>query len=85
MTVHPFGAVWSPSCTKYALQKTANDSEEEYGSAVASKMHSNFYTDNCLHSVSMEVRGTMSQPSMRNDALDLVPEFSLVCHLEFGS
>ena len=56
MTVHPFGAVSSPSCSNYALQKTANDNEEEYGSAVASTLRRNFYVDDCLRSVSTEVK-----------------------------
>ena len=34
MTVHPFGAVSSPSCSNYALRKTANDNEDELGSEV---------------------------------------------------
>ncbi|XP_078384040.1 uncharacterized protein LOC144666486 [Oculina patagonica] len=54
MTVHPFGAVSSPSCSNYALRKTANDNEEEYGGAVASTMLRNFYVDDCLRSVSTE-------------------------------
>ncbi|XP_078355245.1 uncharacterized protein LOC144639837 [Oculina patagonica] len=54
MTVHPFGAVFSPSCSNYALRKTANDNEEEYGGAVASTMCQNFYVDDCLRSVSTE-------------------------------
>ena len=29
------------------------------------------------------VKGTVSRPSMRYDALDLVPDFSSVRHLEF--
>ncbi|XP_068758112.1 uncharacterized protein [Montipora capricornis] len=34
MTVHPFGAVSSPSCSNYTLWKPANNNEGEYGSAV---------------------------------------------------
>ena len=56
MTIHPFRAVSSPSCSKYALQKTANDYEEEYGSAVASRVHQNFYVDDCLRFVSTKVK-----------------------------
>ena len=54
MTVHPFGAVSSPSCSNYALRQTANDNEENYRTAVPSAMHCNFYVDDCLHSVSTE-------------------------------
>ena len=56
MTVHPFGAVSSPSCSNYALLKSGNDNKEEYGSAVASTMRRNFYVDNHLRSVSTEVK-----------------------------
>ncbi|XP_067021942.1 uncharacterized protein [Acropora muricata] len=56
MTVHPFGAVSSPSCSNYALQKTANNNEEEYGSAVASTLRRNFNVDDCLRSDSTEVK-----------------------------
>ena len=56
MTIHPFRAVSSQSCSKYALQKTANDYEEEYVSAVASKVHQNFYVDDCLRIVSTKVK-----------------------------
>ena len=56
MTVHPFGAVSSPSCANYALGKTANDNEQEYGGAVAITLRRNFYVDDCLRSVSTEVK-----------------------------
>ena len=54
MTVHPFGAVSSPSCSNYALRKTANDNEDEHGSEVADTLRRNFYVDDCLRSVSTE-------------------------------
>lgn len=54
MTVHPFGAVSSPSCANCALRKTANDNAEEYGTTVASTMHRNIYVDDCLRSVRTE-------------------------------
>ena len=34
MTVHIFGAVSSPSCSNFALRKTANDNKDEFGPAV---------------------------------------------------
>ena len=54
MTVHPFGAVSSPSCANYALRKTADDNEEKFGNAVADTLRRNFYVDDCLRSVSAE-------------------------------
>jgi hypothetical protein len=35
MTVHIFGAVSSPSCSNYALRRTASENKDESGSAVA--------------------------------------------------
>ena len=52
MTVHPFGAVSSPSCSNYALRKTASENEADVGTAPAETMRRNFYVDDCLKSVS---------------------------------
>ena len=52
MTVHPFGAVSSPSCSNYALRKTASENEADVGTAAAETMRRNFYVDDCLKSVS---------------------------------
>ena len=35
MCVHVFGGVSSPSCSNYALRKTASDNQEEYGNDAA--------------------------------------------------
>ena len=43
----------SPSCSNYALRKTADDNEEEYGIAVASTMRRNFYVDDQCDGVAM--------------------------------
>ena len=51
MTVHPFGAVSSPSCSNFALRKTANENEADVGMAAAETMRRNFYVDDCLKSV----------------------------------
>ncbi|XP_028405254.1 uncharacterized protein LOC114527759 [Dendronephthya gigantea] len=50
MTVHLFGAVSSPSCSNYALRKTASDNEKEFGQQVARTIERNFYVDDCLKS-----------------------------------
>lgn len=57
MTVHPFGAVSSPSCCNFALRNTANENEEEIGTAIANALRRNFYVDDCLRSVSTESEG----------------------------
>ena len=51
MTVHPFGAVSSPSCANYALRRTANDNEAQFGRAIANVLRNSFYVDDMLQSV----------------------------------
>ena len=45
MTVHLFGAVSSPACASYALQHTADNNEESYGTEVTNTLRRNFYVD----------------------------------------
>ncbi|XP_068697586.1 uncharacterized protein [Montipora foliosa] len=54
MTVHLFGAVSSPACANYALQRTADDNEDNYGTEVANTVRGNFYVDDVLKSASTE-------------------------------
>ena len=54
MTVHLFGAVSSPACANYALKRTADDNEDEYGSEAANTLRRNFYVDDVLKSASTE-------------------------------
>ena len=56
MTVHLFGAVSSPSCTNYALQKTADDNVGKYDTEVTSILKDGFYADDLLESALNEVR-----------------------------
>ena len=51
MQVHLFGAISSPSCATFALQKTADDNEIEFGTAAADTLRKNFYVDDLLKSV----------------------------------
>ena len=51
MCVHVFGGVSSPSCSNYALEKTASDNQEEYGNGAAESLTKNFYVDDLLKSV----------------------------------
>ena len=51
MTVHLFGAASSPSCSNYALKKTACDNEKEFGPVVARTIERNVYVEDCLKSV----------------------------------
>lgn len=54
MTVHLFGGVSSPSCANFALRKTADDNEEDYGPEIVNTVKRNFYVDDCLKSVQSE-------------------------------
>ena len=54
MTVHLFGAVSSPACANYAIKRTADDNEDEYGTKVADTLRRNFYVDDLLKSASTE-------------------------------
>ena len=56
MQVHLFGATSSPSCTAYALRRTASDHAHMYESEVVETIRRNFYVDDCLKSVSSEER-----------------------------
>ena len=54
MTVHLFGGVSSPACANYALKRTADDNEDEYGSEAVNTLRRNFYVDDVLKSASTE-------------------------------
>lgn len=53
MTVHLFG-VSSPSCANFALRKTTDDNEKDFGPEIAVTVKWNFYMDDCLKSVKSE-------------------------------
>jgi hypothetical protein len=42
MCVHPFGAASSPSCANFALKRTADDNEKQFGSKAADTLRRNF-------------------------------------------
>ena len=50
MTAHVFGGISSPSCSNYALKKTAADNIKKYGEDVSSILRQNFYVDDMLKS-----------------------------------
>ncbi|XP_050978835.1 uncharacterized protein LOC127173179 [Labeo rohita] len=54
MCVHLFGAVSSPSCSNYALRRTAEDNALQYSPDVLSTVKTNFYVDDCLKSTVTE-------------------------------
>ena len=48
MVVYLFGAASSPSCSNFALRKTAEDNSQHFPEGVVSTVKNNFYTDDCL-------------------------------------
>ena len=46
-----FGGVSSPSCSNYALKKTAGDNKVKYGPEAADILNKNLYVDDMLKSV----------------------------------
>ena len=52
MTVHLFGAMSPPSCANFALKRTEDDYEEEFGAQAANFIPHNFYVDDGLKLVS---------------------------------
>ena len=50
MTVHLFGAGSSPGCCNFALKKTADDHEQEFGVEPANFLRKDFYVDDGLKS-----------------------------------
>lgn len=51
MEVHLFGATSSPSCSSFALRKTAEDNKGEFSEEIVKTVRRNFYVDDCLKSV----------------------------------
>ena len=56
MTVHLFGGASSPGCSNFALKRTADDHEEEFGTDIADTLRHNFYVDDMLKSVPQTIR-----------------------------
>ena len=56
MTAHVFGGSSSPSCSNFALRKTAADNIKEYGEMVAEILERNFYVDDMLKSFETATR-----------------------------
>ncbi|XP_066934408.1 uncharacterized protein [Clytia hemisphaerica] len=50
MNVHVFGAGSSPSCSSYALRRTAIDNQEDFPDKIRNILFNNFYVDDMLKS-----------------------------------
>ena len=54
MTVHLFGGASSPSCTNFALKRTAEHHSADFDTETVETVKRNLYVDDCLKSVSSE-------------------------------
>ena len=54
MNVHVIGVTSSPSCSNYALGRTAREREQKYDKEVADTLKGDFYVDDLLKSVQDE-------------------------------
>ncbi len=68
MTVHLFGAVSSPGCSNFGLQRAAADGEEEFGKQAANFVKHDFYVDDGLTSV-----------ESTKEAIDLISNTKALC------
>ena len=50
MTAHVFGGTSSPSCSIFALWRTAKDNEQQYGKEITQILERSFYDDDLLKS-----------------------------------
>ena len=48
MLVHLFGAISSPACANFSLQKTAEGNKDSFSLEVTNTVKRNFYVDDCL-------------------------------------
>ena len=51
MLVHLFGSRSSPSCSSFALKKTAEDNRKYFDAEIIDTLNRNFYVNDCLKSV----------------------------------
>lgn len=68
MMVHLFGAGSSPGCSNFALKRTAEDGEKEFGARAAETPKKNFYVDDALKPAATE-----------KDAIELVQAVIGMC------
>ena len=54
MQVHLFGGASSPSCSNFALKRTAEDNKTDFDQQTIETVKKNFYVDDCLKSVSSD-------------------------------
>ena len=70
MMVHIFGGISSPTCSNFALRKTASDHASEFPVEVTKMLGNDFYVDDLLKSV-----------ATTNGAIDLIKDVCKLCKL----
>ena len=68
MRTHVFGGASSPSCSNFALRRTAKDNEQQYGKEITKILERNFYVDDLLKSF----------PTAK-DAVNAIKQFQELC------
>ena len=68
MEVHLFDATSSPSCSNFALRKTAEDNKDEFPEDIIKTVERNLYVDDCLKSV----KSSEQAVSLVDDLCDLL-------------
>ena len=66
MEVHLFGATSSPSCSNFALRRTADDNKGEFTDEVVKTVKRNFYVNDCLKSVKSSENAVEVADQLRN-------------------
>ena len=66
MVVHFFGAALSPSCSNFALCKTAEDNSQHFPEGVVSTVKNNFYVDDCLKALPLVGEASQHASNLRS-------------------
>ena len=66
MEVHLFGATSSPSCSNFALRRTADDNKGEFTDEVVKTVKRNFYVHDCLKLVKSSQNTVEVADQLRN-------------------
>ena len=72
MTAHVFGGTSSPSCSNFALRRTAKDNEQQYGKEITQILERSFYVDDLLKSFPTVNQAVMKQNNSKNYAIEEV-------------
>ena len=77
--VHLFGATSSPSCSNFALRKTADDNASDFDTTVTDTVKRNFDVDDCLKSVGDDAKQSFWPVIYANYSLGVDSQFDESC------